>query len=243
MLRSAILAAALLLPLPVRAGCLIALDIGHYAEAPGEISARGVPELVYNTALAGRVKAALDRAGIAAVVINADGDIAELAQRPRRAQAAGASLLVSLHHDSVQDGYKSTWEWKGTSRAYSDVFSGFGLFVSGRNPALAESLTVAEDLGDGLRAAGLVPSLHHAEATLGENRPLLDAGRGIYRFDDLAVLRQAAMPAVLVEAGIIVNRADEEVIASEPYRAVFAAAIAQAAAGHCRRLESKAAIP
>lgn len=226
----------LLLPRSGLAGCLIALDVGHYREAPGEISARGVPELVFNAELARRVGWELDRRGIAWTQINAQGDITDLAERPRRAAQAGASLLLSLHHDSVQDIYKSEWVWQGVPHAHSEVFSGFGLFVSGRNPQMGESETVARAIGDGLIAAGLRPSLHHALAVEGENRPLLDAGRGIYRFDDLAVLRQAAMPAVLVEAGIIVNRDDEPVIASEGYRAAFARAIATAARAHCQRL-------
>jgi len=226
----------LLLPRSGLAGCLIALDVGHHREAPGEVSARGVPELVFNAELARRVGWELDRRGIAWTLINAQGDVTELAERPRRAAQAGASLFLSLHHDSVQDAYKTEWVWQGVPRAHSEVFSGFGLFVSGRNPQMEESETVARAIGDGLIAAGLGPSLHHALAVEGENRPLLDARRGIYRFDDLAVLRQAAMPAVLVEAGIIVNRDDEPVIASEAYRAAFARAIATAAHAHCQRL-------
>ena len=217
------------------AGCRVALDVGHYADSPGEISARGVPELVVNQALARRVAAALEHAGIAVTVINAAGDIRDLAERPRLAKEAGASLLISLHHDSVQDLYKSTWTWEGAEHAYSDTFSGYGLFVSGLNPAFAESRKVAADMGERLRQMGLRPSLHHAETIAGEGRPLLDERRGIYRFDDLVVLRQATMPAVLVEAGIIVNRDDEPRLASDGYRALIALAIVQAARAHCQR--------
>ncbi|KIL97580.1 N-acetylmuramoyl-L-alanine amidase [Paramagnetospirillum magnetotacticum MS-1] len=225
-----------LLPQPVLAGCLIALDVGHYQEAPGEISARGVPELVFNTELARRVGWELDRHGIAWTLINGEGDIADLAERPRRAAQAGASLFLSLHHDSVQDIYKTDWVWQGVTRAHSEVFSGFGLFVSAANPRLEESLRVAQGIADSLLVQGLAPSLHHGLPVDGENRPLLDSARGIYRFDGLAVLRQAVMPAVLIEAGIIVNRDDEVLIASEPYRAAFARAITAAAAAHCQGL-------
>lgn len=222
---------------PAAAGCLVALDVGHHTELPGEISARGVPELAFNQALAQRVATALETAGIPRLVVNADGTVRDLAERPRRAGQAGATLLISLHHDSVQDSYKSNWVWEGGERAYSDAFSGYGLFVSAANPAFAESRTVAAGIADGLLAAGLHPSLHHAEAIAGENRLLLDPQRGIYRFDELAVLRLAAMPAVLVEAGIIVNRDDEPQIASEPYRTAIAAAIVSAAGAHCGRLD------
>lgn len=237
-MRSITLLAALLQPLPALAsGCLIAVDIGHYRDSPGETSARGIPELEFNAALAHEVSRHLDAAGIAHVLINTEGDISELAERPRRAARAGASLLLSLHHDSVQDQYKTRWVWQGVERAHSEVFSGFGLFVSGRNPQLEESERVARDIADGLLGRGLAPSLHHAEAIAGENRPLLDSGRGLYRFDELAVLRLATMPAVLIEAGIIVNRDDEPLIASAPYRAAFAQAMADASANHCQRMK------
>lgn len=35
-----------------------------------------------------------------------------------------------------------------------------------------------------------MPSLHHAEPIHGENRELLDTTLGIYRFDDLTVLKK-----------------------------------------------------
>jgi N-acetylmuramoyl-L-alanine amidase len=43
--------------------------------------------------------------------------------------------------------------------------------------------------------------LHHAEPVAGESRELIDRALGIYRYDELAVLRTATMPAVLFEAG------------------------------------------
>jgi len=223
---------------PAAAGCLVALDVGHYTESPGETSARGVPELVFNQGLAHRLEVALKAADIAVTVINADGSIRDLAERPRRAREAGASLLLSLHHDSVQDRYKSPWTWEGREQVYSDIFSGYGLFISALNPAFAESRQVATDLGERLRKAGLKPSLHHAETIPGESRPLLDDRRGIYRYDELAVLRQATMPAVLIEAGIIVNRDDEPVLASDAFRAQTAQAVVQAVRAHCHRLEA-----
>ena len=60
---------------------------------------------------------------------------------------------------------------------------------------------------------GREPSLYHAEPIAGENRPLLDRRLGVHRFDGLAVLKTATMPAVLVEAGVIVNPDDEARVA------------------------------
>jgi N-acetylmuramoyl-L-alanine amidase len=43
----------------------------------------------------------------------------------------------------------------------------------------------------------------------GENRPFADKDNGVHYFDRLAVLRHAGMPALLFEAGVVVNRAEE----------------------------------
>jgi N-acetylmuramoyl-L-alanine amidase len=40
-------------------------------------------------------------------------------------------------------------------------------------------------------------------------RELVDATNGVYRYDQLIVLRTTQMPAVLLEAGSIVNRKEE----------------------------------
>jgi N-acetylmuramoyl-L-alanine amidase len=223
--------------------CLIAIDIGHTRQAPGATSARGVPEWRFNEALAARIPAALAAHGLAAILLNPTGDPISLSDRPAAAKAAGASLLISIHHDSVQPQYLSHWDDAGQTRSYSDRFSGYGLFVSALNPGFAESRRVAADIADRLLAAGLRPSLHHAEPIQGENRPLLDSARGIYQFDGLVVLKQAAMPALLIEAGIIVNRQDEPVLQTAEYQDKIIDALIAGAAGHCARLVALAPAP
>ena len=51
---------------------------------------------------------------------------------------------------------------------------------------------------------------------------------GIYRFDDLIVLKSAAMPAVLLECGVIVNRAEEAELLTEQRQQKVVAAIYEA---------------
>jgi N-acetylmuramoyl-L-alanine amidase len=232
-----LLALGLLLPMVASAApeCSVAVDIGHHRAAPGATSARGQPEWSFNAPLAGAIVDALRRHGVTALLLNPTGDPIDLRQRPADAEAAGATLFLSIHHDSVQEKYLSPWQWQGRDLAYSDRFSGYGLFVSSKNPAYPQSLAAAEAVGDALLGLGLVPSLHHAESIQGENRPLLDERRGIYRYDDLVVLKYATMPALLVEAGIIVNRQDEEILADPAFRRRFADAVAQGIASWCKR--------
>lgn len=218
--------------------CLVALDIGHDRKRWGSTSARGVPEWEFNIALGRRVRKALTDAGIKSVLMNPDGESIALRSRPKTASSEGATLLVSLHHDSAQPKYLSSWEWEGKTRSYSNRFSGFSLFVSQKNTRYEESEEIARAIADSLLAEGLTPTLHHAEAIEGENRPLLDSGRGIYLYDDLVVLKYARIPAVLVESGIIINRTDETVLASDTHRDKIARSVVSAAREICERTKS-----
>ena len=177
------------------------------------ISARGVTEFEYNLQLARAVAEALQRAGHRTILIGDDGLAENLGRRAPR--AAGMDLFISIHHDSVQPRFLSPWEFEGESLMYSDLFSGFSLFVSRLNSHTEASLKCASAIGAALRRAGFTASRYHADPIVGENRPFADEENGVHYFDNLAVLKTAGIPALLFEAGVIVNR-DEEMRLREP---------------------------
>jgi N-acetylmuramoyl-L-alanine amidase len=216
---------------------VLAIDVGHSRTRPGATSARGVGEFYFNRDLARQLLAALRSQGwsTTAFLINEAGLDLPLAQRSRLAQQRGADLLLSLHHDSVQPHYLATWEYQGKTAAYSDRCHGYSLFYSDLNPQAAASLVFARQLGQRLRERGFSPSLHHAEAIPGEHRPLVDPAIGLYRFDDLVVLKTATMPAVLLESGIIVNRDEEQRLREPATQQALTAAIIEAVTGVCRQ--------
>jgi N-acetylmuramoyl-L-alanine amidase len=76
-------------------------------------------------------------------------------------------------------------------------------------------------------------------------RILVDAEAGVYRYDQLIVLRQTRMPAVLLEAGSIVNRQEELELGTPERRSLTTAAIVAAVenfcAAHARPASAKAA--
>lgn len=76
-----------------------------------------------------------------------------------------------------------------------------------------------------MREKGLQPSPHHAENIQGENREWADKENGVYFYDDLIVLKTAAMPAVLLEAGVIVNKEEEQAVQTPERRNIIATAI------------------
>ena len=188
---------------------LIALDVGHSATVPGAISARGRPEFSFNVELVSAINAELAAGNRQTIRIGADGDMLALKQRTEEARAVRATFFLSIHHDSAQEYYLQPWEWNGEPRRFTDRFSGFSLFVSRRNAYLHKSLRCASAMGAALRQRGFVPTPHHAERIPGESREWADEANGVYFFDNLVVLRTASSPAVLFEAGVILNPAEE----------------------------------
>jgi N-acetylmuramoyl-L-alanine amidase len=222
----------------------IVLDVGHSAQVPGAISARGVPEYDFNLRLAEEVDRALKAAGFSAahMLVTRGPARRGLVARVARANARRADLFLSLHHDSVPEHFLETWEHEGKPQRYSDRFSGHSLFVSLDNPQAQASLRFAKALGAELKGAGLQYTRHYAQALMGwRQRELLDAEAGVYRFDGLLVLRHTAMPAVLLEAGSIVNRADEVLVASPERQRVVAGAVVRAVESFCASLPPRRA--
>ncbi|WP_082709954.1 N-acetylmuramoyl-L-alanine amidase family protein [Burkholderia sp. TSV86] len=201
----AALFAAPLAPDMARAASYVAVDTGHTPAHPGANAASGRAEYRYNLDLSAAVAERLRAHGGRVLRISADGR--EIALNERATQAPDADLFVSIHHDSIQQPFIDAGRQRN--------FRGFAVFVSERNPHYAQSLRCAKSIARQLVDAAETPSLYHAQPIRGENRPLIDARLGIHRFDDLVVLRTAPVPAVLVEAGVIVNP-DEEARLARP---------------------------
>jgi N-acetylmuramoyl-L-alanine amidase len=213
----------------------IAIDVGHTPEAPGTTSARGVTEYAYNLELAKRIKKTLLDGGFVGItLITARGTgRPQLMERPRRANTDEVDLFLSIHHDDVQDLYHDTWKYNGQTRIFSDKFSGYSLFVSRENQHFEESLAFAKLLGAALMARGMRYSAHHAEPIAGESRQLFDSNVGVYLYDQLIVLKFTKAPAVLLEAGVIVNRLEELQLASPKGREQVSAAVLEAVRQFC----------
>jgi N-acetylmuramoyl-L-alanine amidase len=190
------------------------VDVGHYYAEPGVISASGRPEFEYNLELASLVKKFLNESEMKVRMIGERGDYAVLHHRTR--DAAGADLFLSIHHDSV----------RLSQLPNARRFAGFSLFVSRRNPRAGRSLACASAIGSEMRAAGFTPSRYHADPVLGEDRPFADEENGVHFYDNLAVAHTARMPSVLVEAGVIVNAAEDSRMRDPEIRGRIARAIA-----------------
>src|SRR6478736_3163410 len=219
-----------------RSAFRVLIDVGHTATSPGADSARGVPEYEFNLKLANVITQSLHEAGFDKTVqlVTRGTRMASLFERAASANSLRGDLFVSIHHDSVPDNLKETWQYEGKKLSYSDRFSGYAIFVSNDNADRADSLAFGRSLGQELQKRGLRYTPHYTLPLMGRYRhELIDEEAGVYRYDHLIVLHTARMPAVLLEAGTIINRQEELELATSERRLMVAEAVTAAVKEFC----------
>jgi N-acetylmuramoyl-L-alanine amidase len=212
----------------------IVVDVGHTATDEGTTSARGVREYDFNLKLAQRIQEGLVKAGFrsAFLMVTQENRNRGLFQRANHANRMNASIFISIHHDSVADAHLEKWAYEGKDHLYSDRSKGFSLHVSPSNRRYGESVSLAEILADALIGKGLAPTTN-PELCMPKGARVLEPARGIYQRRNLVVLNYTKMTAVLLEAGMIVNRDEELEAASEARQDLIAAAIADSLKTFC----------
>lgn len=219
-----------------RAAFRVIVDVGHGVEAPGAKSARGVFEYEFNLRLAKLIEQQLLGSGYTKTIllVTAEAPYRGLVKRVMRANSAGANLFLSIHHDAVPDSFLEKWEFAGEEHTFSDRFKGHSIFISYDNRDRNGSLLYARLLGKALKARGLQYTPHYTDKIMGHRRrELIDAEAGVYRYDQLVVLKDTNMPAVLLEAGSIVNRAEELELATPERQSLISAAVTEAVEAFC----------
>jgi N-acetylmuramoyl-L-alanine amidase len=214
----------------------IVVDVGHTAESEGAMSARNVSEFVFNLRLARRIEEKLKAAGFSETrLLLTEGKARRsLVKRVDAASNLSANLFLSIHHDSVPDKFLEEWEFEGKKRYFSDRFSGHSVFVSRDNPDFKTSLLFAELLAKEMKAEGLEYARQYSQPIMGRyQHPLLNKETGVYSYDKLVVLKSTRMPAVLLEAGSIINRDEELKMDSAERRDIISSGVAAAAKEFC----------
>jgi N-acetylmuramoyl-L-alanine amidase len=214
----------------------IALDVGHTAKSEGAMSARNVPEFDFNLRLAKRIEEKLKAAGFAEtrLLVTEGKARPSLVKRVAAANDLRANLFLSIHHDSVPDKLLENWEFEGKKSHFSDRFSGYSVFVSRDNPDFKTSLAFAELVAKEMKAEGLQYAAQYTQAIMGRyQHPLLNKETGVYSYDQLIVLKTTRMPAVLLEAGSIINRDEELKMESPERRDIISSGVAAAVKEFC----------
>jgi N-acetylmuramoyl-L-alanine amidase len=214
----------------------IVLDVGHTAESEGATSARNVAEFDFNLHLAQRVEQKLKAEGFAATKLLVTEGKAKpsLFKRVEVANDLPADLFLSIHHDSVPNKLLEDWEFEGKKSHFSDRFSGYSVWVSHENPQFTTSLAFAKLIGKEMKAGGLQYARQYTLPIMGHyQHELIDKETGVYSHDELIVLRKTQMPAVLLEAGSIINRDEELTMGSPERQDLISGAVATAMKEFC----------
>ena len=214
----------------------IAVDVGHTPESEGAISARNIAEFVFNRRLAERIAEQLKAEGFSEtrLLVTEGKARRSLVKRVDAAHGLHANLFLSIHHDSVPDKFLEKWEFEGKKSHFSDRFSGYSVFVSRENPEFKTSLVFAELVAKEMNAQGLQYAQQYSQPIMGRNQhPLLNKETGVYSYDKLIVLKSTKMPAVLLEAGSIINRDEELVMDSTERRNIISSGVTAAVKTFC----------
>lgn len=204
----------------------ICIDPGHGGKETGYVVGRE-QEKKYTLLLAQELGDQLRRAGYTVSFTRTSDTLVELPVRPEIARRRGADLFISLHFNSA--GYTSS-EIRGVE-AYC------------MTPQRASSTNARGESGNSGSSGAFVGNLNNArnmvlayelQRAITHGAGVEDRGVKRARF---AVLRDAEMPAVLIEGGFMSNPAEAKKIFSATWRKQMAEAIAGGIASYRKIVE------
>lgn len=200
---------------------VVAIDAGHGGQDPGAIGPAGTYEkhvvLAISRELARQINAT---PGMRAYLVRERDEHVELPLRARRARQAGADMFVSIHADAAHNraAYGSSVytlstrgassqqaRWLADRENASDLVGGVRL----------ERDTLSNVLLDLAQSGHMKASQEAASHVLEGLRSVGKTHKPRVEYANFSVLRNADMPAMLVETGFISN-ADEEKRLKDP---------------------------
>jgi N-acetylmuramoyl-L-alanine amidase len=214
---------------------VIAIDAGHGGIDPGATGPGGVVEKDIVFRFAQQLRTRLETSGRYRVVMTRDSDVfVALDDRVRRARAAKADLLISIHADTIR----------------SRQVRGATVYTSSDQASDAESAQLADRENSADAVAGVVPqdqpeevadilqdltvretrgfSHRFAGQVIGELTPMTKFNTRPHREAGFRVLRAAEIPSVLVELGYLSSAQDAGLLLSEEWRDRSSAAMSLA---------------
>ena len=206
----------------------ICLDPGHGGADPGFCVGPN-REKKYNLLLAQEVSKQLVRAGFKVVLTRSSDSAVDLPARPELAKRRKAHLFVSLHFNAAEAAPNSV----------------HGTEVYCLTPAGACSTNARGEPGNASRCAGNQLDeenlflAYQMQKSLTRNLETEDRGVRRARF---AVLRDAVMPAILIEAGYLSHPTEGRKILDPAYRREIARAIVQGVLSYKHLVEPDADI-
>jgi N-acetylmuramoyl-L-alanine amidase len=223
---------------------ILILDAGHDPKFKGAISSCGTPEFELNDNIVHLISKNKEIHTILtrnrneppfAIDKNNFNNIESLKSRINISnQYENNAVFISIHHDSVSERYLEfitdlCGEFGG--KKINDKFKkqfqiGFNIFVYQENTErYKQSLILAKIIGTKLLAMDQIPSNYHYPTSddCKSCKPI-DLELGIWH-QNLLVLRENKIPAILIEVGNLMDPEDFKKITSESYKKKFGSLI------------------
>jgi N-acetylmuramoyl-L-alanine amidase len=201
----------------------VCLDPGHGGKDKGYFIGSN-QEKNYTLLLANEVRQQLSRAGLKVILTRSTDAFIELPMRPELAKRKGADLLVSLHFNAAD-----------ASRDTAQGIEAYCLTAAGASStnARGEGGDVGPFPGNRSNDRNIFLA-YQVQKALTRNLAVQDRGVRRARF---AVLRDATMPATLIEAGFMSHPVEGRKIFTAAYRQKLAQAIVEGVLAYKRQLE------
>ena len=201
----------------------VCIDAGHGGSDPGNMEGRE-QEKRYTLLLATELGAQLRKAGYTVSYTRTSDTMVELPVRPDLARRRNADLLISLHFNASGEG------GPGVRGAETYCLTPAGATSTN---ARGEGASNRNYPGNAHNARNMVLAYEIQKAM---TRDLRSEDRGVKRAR-FQVLRDATMPAVLIEGGFMTNPTEARNIYSQAWRAKLAASIASGIGSYRRLIE------
>lgn len=208
---------------------------GHTAslECPpdtkGAKSASGVQEFHFNDEMT-RLLRATAPPDVECIAIPAELNI-PLYSRAGLAAELNGSLLIEVHHDSVQPAIQQQLVNATPGNPILSKYSGFSLHVYPDT----ESVKLAKALEASFISDGFAFSTYHQEGIPRERMKLIPGTQATYRRRNLRILRTSSIPAAILEFGCIANPQEEGLLKQLEYQEKLAQALWKGVSRYLRR--------
>ena len=210
---------------------VIAIDAGHGGQDPGAIGPGGTYEKHVVLSIARELARQINATpGMHAYLVRDQDAYIELPQRARRARQARADMFVSIHADaalnrsahgssvytlSTRGASSQQARWLADKENASDLVGGVRL----------EKDTLSNVLLDLAQSGHMKASQDAARHVLDGLRDVGKAHKAHVEYANFSVLRNADMPAMLVETGFISNVDEEKRLKDPAHQRRLAAAV------------------
>jgi N-acetylmuramoyl-L-alanine amidase len=210
---------------------IVVIDAGHGGRDPGATAVSGeVTEKDLTLALAAELRDRLVERGRVRVALTRERDrYLTLDDRAALARRLDAAMFVSLHMDSAPNPLARGASVYPLSDVASDAEAARFAALENRGAVSEQAFgNVQAILSDLAMRTQMSASADLAARTVRKSAGRFEMRPEPHRFASFHVLRRAAAPAILFEAGYLSNVDDEALLRSPAHRSAIALALAQA---------------